>query len=398
MALNMIDEDEFLRDLPCLIVALMIHGALLTAPIMRWSGLTQSAAQPKAVNVDFVAAVPMQAPPPKPIEMPSPALAPVPAGAEREGIPHKGPGEFHAEEKVKPKAKLVAVKAQHGKIAPKSVKKAPLVVRAKPIDPSIAQAKAQAAALRRAKIAAIQAENKRVREDQLKQARVAAAAVAEKRAEEAREARQEELRRAEERREREQAAQEARARRKADASRALAMMTDPDEKLSDAVADRPAEGAVAGSPRGRGKLEAALPSASLKAAKMQDGEEAVYEMEADGRGTKNAKASGGGTGVDGGGLSWSLDGPAGSRRLLRRSLPKSPDWVSQRGLDLSVKVKFQVQPDGSVKPGAVIKQTSGFPEIDNRAVEALKKWRFDAAPAHAGPETWGVVTFRFVMS
>jgi len=131
---------------------------------------------------------------------------------------------------------------------------------------------------------------------------------------------------------------------------------------------------------------------------MRDGAEAVYEMDEAGKGTEKAKASGGGgAGVDGGGLSWSLEGPAGSRRLLRRALPQSPSWVSERGLDLSVQVKFQVQPDGSVKPGAVVKRTSGFPEIDQRALDALKKWRFDAAPAKAGPETWGVVTFRFLM-
>jgi TolA protein len=394
MALNMLDDDEFLRDLPCLIVALMIHGALLTAPILRWGGFTAAAVQQKAIPVDFVASVPMQAPAPKPIEIPSPALAPVPAGAEREGIPHKGPGEFHAEQKPASKTKLVAIKPQKGKPAPKHLRRAPLVARAKPVDP----AKAQAAAQRKATIAAIQADNRKIREEQLQQARMAAAAVAEKRAEEARERQQEEARRAEQRREQEQAAREARARRKADASRQLAMMTDPDEKLSDAIADRPSEGAAAGSPRGRGHAEAALPSATIKAAKMQDGTEAVYEMDAVGKGDKSVKASGGGSGVDGGGLSWSLDGPAGSRRLLRRALPKSPDWVSQRGLDLSVEVKFQVQPDGTVKPGAVVKRTSGFPEIDSRALNALKKWRFDAAPSTAGPETWGVVKFRFLMS
>jgi TolA protein len=396
MALNMLDEDDMLRDLPCVIIALMIHGALLSAPVLRWGAGAAKQAAPQAVNVDFVAAVPLPPPPPPAVQAPSPALAPVPAGADREGVPRKGEGVFKAQKKPAPKARLVALKHQQGKQAPARLKRAPLVVRAK-AKPQPDPAALQAAAQRKARLLAIAAENARIREEKLRAARLAAAAVAEKKAEEERERRQEEARRAEEKRQAELEARQARARRRADARQALAMMADPDETLSDAVADRPSEGAVAGSPKGRGTLEAALPSATTVAAKMRDGQEAVYEMDEAGSGTERVKASGGGKGADGGGLNWSLEGPAGSRRLLRRALPSSPAWVSERGLELSVQVKFQVQPDGSVKAGAVVKRTSGFPEIDQRALDALKKWRFDSAPAKAGPETWGVVTFRFLM-
>jgi TonB family protein len=107
----------------------------------------------------------------------------------------------------------------------------------------------------------------------------------------------------------------------------------------------------------------------------------------------DAKATGGGSGPDGSGVSWTMDGPVGSRRVLKRSAPTSPDWVGARGLDLTVTVRFQVLPDGRIKPGSVIQKTSGFPEIDKRALDALKKWRFEAADG--APETWGRVTFRF---
>ena len=383
-------EEDALRDLPFLIVALLIHGVLLSAPILRWSA--SRSALDTAIAVDFVAAPPVAPPPAPPVEPPSPALAPVPAGADREGVPHKGPGDFHPEQHEKPKTRMTAPKAQKGRKAPARLKRAPLVLKAKPTPEQV-----QAAAFRRAKLAAVQAENKHIREEKLIAARMAAAAAAEKRAEEERKRQEEQLRLAEERKRQEQEALQARARRRADASRALATLDDPDERVSDALADQPSEGPASGSPRGRGREQAALPSASIKAARMRDGSEPVYEMDASGSGSKNVKTSGGGTGVDGGGLSWSLEGPAGSRRLLKRTIPTSPDWVSQRGLDLSVQVKFQVQSDGGVKPGAVIKKTSGFPEIDQRAVEALKRWRFDAATGGASPETWGIVTFRFLM-
>jgi TonB family protein len=393
MALNMLDEDENLRDLPCLIVALIIHGALFSAPLLRWGGFAAQAPIPAAVAVDFVTQVPMTPPPPEPITIKaSPALAPVPAAAEREGIPQKWPGEFQAEQRPTPKSKMVSVKPQKGKQAPAHVKKAPIVARAKPSAEEL-----QAAAQRKAKLAAIAAENNMIREEKLQRARQALAAAAERRAEEARQRKDAEMRAAQEERQRRVEAEQARARRRLEAQQQLAMMSDPDEKLSDAIADTPSRGPLTGSARGRGTLEGALPSATVTAAKMRDGREEVYELEAEGRGDKTVKAKGGGTGPDGGGLSWSLEGPAGSRRLLRRTLPKSPDWVSQRGLELSVQVKFQVQPDGSVKSGSVVKRTSGFPEIDQRALQALAKWRFDPAPG-AGPETWGVVTFHFLMN
>ena len=92
----------------------------------------------------------------------------------------------------------------------------------------------------------------------------------------------------------------------------------------------------------------------------------------------------------------SVDGPVGNRRILSRVSPTSPDWVATRNLDLTVTVRFQVLPDGSVKSGAVISKTSGFPDIDTRAIKALSRWRFQPVAAKAGAaEVWGRVTFRF---
>ena len=106
--------------------------------------------------------------------------------------------------------------------------------------------------------------------------------------------------------------------------------------------------------------------------------------------------SGGPFGPEGGGVSFSIDGPVGNRRIVTRVSPVSPDWVATRNLDLTVTVRFQVLPNGSVKSGAVIQKTSGFPDIDSRALKALARWRFQPVPAKSGAaEVWGRVTFRF---
>ncbi|MBI5631216.1 MAG: TonB family protein [Elusimicrobia bacterium] len=107
---------------------------------------------------------------------------------------------------------------------------------------------------------------------------------------------------------------------------------------------------------------------------------------------------GGPAGLDA--VSWSLDGPLGSRRLLKRAVPESPEWLARRGLEVSVEIKFQVREDGSVKRGAVIKKTSGFPEVDRRALDALRLWKFEPRNSRASEtaQPWGVVTFRFLIS
>ncbi|MBI3565275.1 MAG: TonB family protein, partial [Elusimicrobia bacterium] len=161
-----------------------------------------------------------------------------------------------------------------------------------------------------------------------------------------------------------------------------------------------ASGAAGGGTGGAGGTSGAALAGARKAgaaAALAETAESADPGDAAGSGGADlldAKAKGGGTGPDGSGVSYSLDGPVGSRRVLRRAVPTSPDWVGTRGLDLTVTVRFRVLPDGSVKPGAVIQKTSGFPEIDQRALKALRQWRFESVPA-GGAEVWGRVTFRF---
>ncbi|MBI4372001.1 MAG: TonB family protein [Elusimicrobia bacterium] len=162
------------------------------------------------------------------------------------------------------------------------------------------------------------------------------------------------------------AEREARARRKILLAQALAQAGGPAEAAGAAEA-----GALPGAEAATVLAESPEPG---------DGTDGA----ADGRGT-----AGGGEGV-----SWAVEGPTGSRRALRREAPISPAWVGERGLDLTVAVRFQVLADGSIKGGAVIRKTSGYPELDRRALAALSHWRFEPAAA-GGPPVWGRASFRF---
>lgn len=179
------------------------------------------------------------------------------------------------------------------------------------------------------------------------------------------------------------------AQRRAEVETQLAVLSDPDERISDAAAS--------GSPgNGEAFAENAAPAAIP-----QDLGDQVYDPGGrEGRDAMNVKPVGGGFGdPDGGPVSWSLSGPAGNRRLLKRRIPSCPDWVSARNLDLKVQLRFRVLDDGSVQAGVLVRKTSGFPALDREAVSALKGWRFEAFQVRPGtrpPETWGVVTFRFV--
>lgn len=219
-------------------------------------------------------------------------------------------------------------------------------------------------------------------------------------------------------------AKAAKAAKRAELSSALATMADPDEALAADAASinngrgsarkgKPAAGgpvagkggdggafgeAESGEGGGKGGGEAELAGAR-KAGAAAALAESTDPGDAAGSGGSDlidSKATGGGIGPEGGGVSFSVDGPVGNRRIVTRVSPTSPDWVATRNLDLTVTVRFQVLPDGSVKPGAVIQKTSGFPDIDTRALKALARWRFQPVAAKPGAaEVWGRVTFRF---
>jgi len=375
-------EDDFdpdwIHDLPFYIVAVMTHGALLVLnPTLRWGSVQK--ALDMVVPIEFVAQVPT----------PSVNLAPAPGRAGKtDQPPRHGPGEYRPEKK-----KVGAVAPPPQPLPrPKPAVDAQAVTFAK-----AAKKEARRVRIEKQRVAAAErAEAARQKKERLagEKARHDADVRAE-RAHRAEAARLEAERRAAAERTRQKRLTEdraAKARKKAEVSQELATMSDPDEAL-DADSAAPA---ARGGEGGKGPLRAA--SKSGAAAALAETAESHDPGDAAGSGggdLLDAKPRGGGTGPEGGGVSWSLDGPVGSRRVLKRTVPASPDWVGTRGLDLTLTVRFQVLPNGTVKAGAVILKTSGFPEIDRLGLDALRQWRFESVPDKSGPEVWGRVSFRF---
>ncbi|MBI4386790.1 MAG: TonB family protein [Elusimicrobia bacterium] len=169
----------------------------------------------------------------------------------------------------------------------------------------------------------------------------------------------------------------------ADIDRQIASGPEPDENI-EALGSGSAAPEVAGPGLGGG-------------AEAEEVEDAVYDSPTGGVSSAAGGGGPGGIGSGNGPISWSLSGPAGNRRLLKRILPACPEWVSRRGLDLTVQLKFRVLEDGSVKGGVLILRTSGFPALDRIAIDAIRQWRFNGVGSEKdATETWGAVKFRFL--
>ncbi len=93
---------------------------------------------------------------------------------------------------------------------------------------------------------------------------------------------------------------------------------------------------------------------------------------------------------------YALSGPLANRKVLSQTLPALPDWAQRQGIITYVSLYFFVLHTGEVKDNIVVQRTSGDPRLDNLAVEALMRWRFEPlSAAQYGREQWGIITFKF---
>ena len=76
------------------------------------------------------------------------------------------------------------------------------------------------------------------------------------------------------------------------------------------------------------------------------------------------------------------------RRAKNRVQPMYPELARKMNISGTVKIEVVVAPNGSVKEARVI---GGHPVLANSALDAAKKWRFEAAPG----ESTGVIDFKF---
>ena len=101
--------------------------------------------------------------------------------------------------------------------------------------------------------------------------------------------------------------------------------------------------------------------------------------------------------VEGGKTQISLAGPIANRQILNKNLPKYPSWCLRQGISGVVKIRIWVEASGSVREGTLIEVSSGYPDLDQAVINALKSWKFAPLPSNVVQESqWGIITFRFV--
>ncbi len=77
-------------------------------------------------------------------------------------------------------------------------------------------------------------------------------------------------------------------------------------------------------------------------------------------------------------------GPAvgGSGRKVRYAEPiEYPDWAREQGLDAKVVVRFRIFPNGAVDPNVFVTKTSGWKQIDELVIKAIRQYQFEPLAA-----------------
>ncbi len=77
-----------------------------------------------------------------------------------------------------------------------------------------------------------------------------------------------------------------------------------------------------------------------------------------------------------------------ARRVKSKVAPAYPELARRMSLTGTAKIEVVVSPNGTVKDARVV---GGHPVLANAALDAVKKWRFEPAPA----ESTGVIDFKF---
>jgi protein TonB len=92
---------------------------------------------------------------------------------------------------------------------------------------------------------------------------------------------------------------------------------------------------------------------------------------------------------------FAISGPVSRRGIVRRVYPRYPRWAEEAGVSGEVILKFWVLPDGLVNRVEVT-QTTGYPDLDQIASQAMKKWLFEPlSPQEKQIVQWGTITLKF---
>ena len=90
-----------------------------------------------------------------------------------------------------------------------------------------------------------------------------------------------------------------------------------------------------------------------------------------------------------------LSGPISNRKILKYTLPVYPQWAKDQGIAADVTLEFFVTAEGKVGEKIKIQRTSGYSELDQRALESLRAWAFE--PLESSQNQWGFVTLRYIL-
>jgi len=93
-----------------------------------------------------------------------------------------------------------------------------------------------------------------------------------------------------------------------------------------------------------------------------------------------------------------IAGPLGNRTILRKVIPQYPAWAEEQGIIGSVRIWFTVTSDGEVRSNMRVTKTTGYPDLDKLALDALKQWHFASFNSSDESSQWGIITFTFSLS
>lgn len=83
------------------------------------------------------------------------------------------------------------------------------------------------------------------------------------------------------------------------------------------------------------------------------------------------------------------------RMIEKEVLPIYPAWAQTKGIEATIILEFTVLPDGSVKEAIVVRQTTGYPRLDETAIRALREWKFVPLPDGENREEVGFITIKY---
>jgi TonB family protein len=85
--------------------------------------------------------------------------------------------------------------------------------------------------------------------------------------------------------------------------------------------------------------------------------------------------------------------PEQGRQAISTPAPEVPAWVSRQGTRLQVTVSFVLTAEGLLRE-VTVERSSGYSDVDSAVLEALRRWRFRAAPG--GKDVSGRVRYSIV--